>query len=432
MTAILSLLLAGAALANPCDLAAPKDAAFDLRGPVDAPRVHLFVEVHIIADDAEAAANARATLASLSDRGYAGTLVLPVYEKVPADVASVISWAISAGHRVGVRLAQTQIPRDITAGAKSVRATLKPVRKVAKKVTIAVTAPEGRANEAILGKAGLPTLLLTNAAPTGVPRFAGVFEGMPEVSVAFPAGPYAGPCGSSPTARPLTPRAADRVTQALHGAAQATGDTFVRVALASTPDDAFVLGRYLDEVLTPAKISVIDPEEGRKIARALFRKGLPRDYDPAATPAGKLIGIDDIKASARLVADTRPLPQLAADLTLVEAFQAYTLLLAARTEGDVVRLRPLESPSVSARPTVSTQRTIPRASVIKLATALAADNPSAVPTALPIDGTLYAATEVLVLFASCVRGDDPCVIEPVIAPDPNAPGLGWGRPTDKK
>jgi hypothetical protein len=49
-----------------------------------------------------------------------------------------------------------------------------------------------------------------------------------------------------------------------------------------------------------------------------------------------------------------------------------------------------------------------------------------VPAALAIDGHLLTAAEVLLLFASAVRGEDPPTTRPVAVPDPNADGLGWG------
>nr|MBA2321696.1 hypothetical protein [Deltaproteobacteria bacterium] len=70
--------------------------------------------------------------------------------------------------------------------------------------------------------------------------------------------------------------------------------------------------------------------------------------------------------------------------------------------------------------------TLPPGAVKAVGAALLADPPAALPSALPCDGRLLTAAELLLALASLVRGEDPVRVHPIEVPEPNAPGLGWG------
>src|SRR5690606_9249449 len=131
---------------------------------------------------------------ALARRGLRGTLVVPVDRLQSEAVLGIAERARRDGHEVAVRLSADVIPRDARASLRPFRSRLEPLRKVAGPVRTAVTPLPGRSSEALLGKAGLRTLMPVDSPPVASPRWATSFEGEPQTRVVLPAGPYDGPC----------------------------------------------------------------------------------------------------------------------------------------------------------------------------------------------------------------------------------------------
>lgn len=72
--------------------------------------------------------------------------------------------------------------------------------------------------------------------------------------------------------------------------------------------------------------------------------------------------------------------------------------------------------------------TASRADVVAAATALVNDAPKEIPASFPVGGQLVGATQLLGLFASAVRGDDPCQSRELDVPDRTRAGSDGARP----
>jgi hypothetical protein len=118
--------------------------------------------------------------------------------------------------------------------------------------------------------------------------------------------------------------------------------------------------------------------------------------------------------------------KLAGELTPTEAFHAFVWILSESHEGDLVRLGALIGPRQSAQSALTGPVEVPREAVVGLASALRAEWPAEIPAALPIDGRLLTASEVLLLLASAVQDEATPTTRPIAVADPNTPGLGWG------
>lgn len=420
-------LFAAVALAGPCDLAAPPEAPFGVAPSEDAAHVQVIVEVWAHGADP---AWAPGVLDALARRGLRGTLVVPVDRLQSEAVLGIAERARRDGHEVAVRLSADVIPRDARASLRPFRSRLEPLRKVAGPVRTAVTPLPGRSSEALLGKAGLRTLMPVDSPPVASPRWATSFEGEPQTRVVLPAGPYDGPCGTDPGVGPFTPRAADRAAQAIHAASRTGAAPVVRVALKeehATPNDAQVLGRWLDEVLLASGIRVTTPSDARQAAMRSLRAGRPEPAAAAPAHVGRIVETARVLEAARALEGVQILPpRLPGDLSLAEAFQAFLRMLTDGT-GETVRLVPMDGPTAHARSVLAQDERVevPREEVIALARQIVSELPGAVPGALRVSGRLLTAPELLVLFASAVRGEDPCVARISASPDPNARGQGW-------
>lgn len=422
-------LFAAVALAGPCDLAAPPDAPFTVAPSEDAAHVQVIVEVW---SDGADRAWAPGVLDALARRGLHGTLVVPVDRLASDALLEIADRAHRDGHEVAVRLSPDVVPRDARASLRPFRSRLKPLRKAVGPVRAAVTPLPGRSAEALLGKAGLRTLMPLDSPPVAAPRWATSFEGEPQTRVVLPAGPYDGPCGSDPGIGPFTPRAADRAAQAIHAAARAGAAPVVRVALKeehASPHDAQVLGRWVDEVLLASGIRVTTPSDAREAAMRSLRNG-PPEPAAAAAPAhvGRIVEAARVVEAARALEGVQILPPLLpGELSLAEAFQAFVRLLAEPGAGATVRLVPMRGPAAHARSVLAQDERVEvaREEVVALARQIVAELPSAVPGALRVGGRLLTAPELLGLFAAAVRGEDPCVARISASPDPNARDQGW-------
>lgn len=427
---LLWLALTGPALAAPCALDVPADHPFEVAPPTEAKHVQLLVELWVRPGHE---AWLDAMLKQAESRGLALTVMVP-YPDDPDDpaLAALAARAAAGGHEVGVVFQDKQVPLDALAAPGPLKRRFKGIRKAAGGSATAATPLPSRTSEAIFGTLGFKILLQTRGPATAIPRPAVVFEGQPRAGVVLQGGPYAGPCGIRPMASPLTPAAADRTTQALWGAARVEGVPTVRLGLRGSDqpgDDPAVLGRWIDEVLTPAGIRPTTPSAARTAVQAYFRSGKTMSTDPLDAGGGRLVSVEEVKAAAAALDQENILPrELPGELNLSEAFLAFTLLLADQTEGEVVRLGRLAGPNTHASGSFEGIVELDREAVVGLAKALAGELPDEVPAALPVDGRTLTAAELLTAFASAVRGD-PVQVWPTASPDPNAVGQGWGAAT---
>ncbi len=235
---------------------------------------------------------------------------------------------------------------------------------------------------------------------------------------------------SAALAGPFTPGTADRATAAIRMAARQPVTGFVRVALSSAhaaDGDAEVLGRWLDHAVVPTGVSVTPASEARAAARRSFRTEYKPDQAPVSVSVARQLHLSDVTAAAESLRDTAIIPRrVPPDHTPTELFLAFTLVLAQQTEGPSVRLQALEGPLTLADTTLDGPTTFDPAAVAATAAALHAALPDRIPSALPVGTTLLSAPELLLLFASAVRGDEPPTVGPTSVAEPHEPGLGWG------
>lgn len=417
----------GAALAQDCDLRDAPDGRFEVKGPPASPHVRLLIEVW---PEPGQEVWAGRMLQALEERRLHGALVVAEPASSPGLVDLALAVALR-GHEVVLALDTRSAPRDELERPRSLRASLKALDTESGRPR-AVSSPMVTADtEPFLARAGFRTLLTETGPTTGTPRLAKVFEGQPATAVVAHVGPYTGPCGASPVAPRWTTRAADRVTQTLHGASTADHLQVVRAALHGGGDanvESALLGRWLDEVVLPSQIELRTPSELYPEVRAYLRGVGGHPPPPAANPsAGRLVPLSDLSLVAEALTQGQDLPRsLPGDLNPTEAFYALLLWLDGRVEDQSVRVLPLLGPPAGATSGLRGPTTFPRESVDHLAHELLSALPERLPASLPLEGQLLTAGELLRLVASCVRGDSPCSTAPLLDPDPNAPGLGWG------
>ncbi len=417
-------------------------ASCDLGGPSDAPlavelgtglETQLIVELWVRPDGEPWV---REMLEVLDSRGIHAAIVVPLPDDGAVAQASLLREAASVGHEIVLSLAADEVPKDAQLPLRPLRRAVKSLGGSTEARIRAVIAPmASRHSEPLLGQAGFRTILTSNGPTTATARPAKVFEGQPRNGVVLHSGPYEGDCGTSPIAPVWTPAAADRVSRALLLAGNGGGTSTVRTSLSSTRSestDADVLARWLDEAILPSGITIVTPSEAREVAMRSFRQaGSGPTTAPAPRATGRVVDTATVLEAAGALVELDTLPRsLPGELTPTEAFHGLVSLLVDELEGERVRLRTLQGPRSEASSSLTGPHEVPRSTVIDLARALHEEWPSEVPSALPIDGRLLTAGEVLLLFASAASGADPAVTRPVVAVDPNAPGLGWGSAGD--
>ena len=356
---------------------------------------------------------------------------LPKGDTTPPEVLAHAARAARGTHEVGVIYRDSDVPLDAQASMGPYKRRLKELRKVSGGVKTVVTPLPSRAAEALMGSTGFRTLLHSRGPATAVPRPAVVFEGQPRTGAVLQSGPYAGPCGVRPFAGPFTPAAADRVTQAVWGAARLDGVPVVRVSIRPGPDaaaDASVMGRWIDEVLAPAGIRPATPDATRAAALAFFRTGKSMEASALDAGGGRLVSLEEVQAAAAALDDENILPrQLPGELNLTEAFLAFSLLLAEQNEGEVVRLGALKGPESHARSAIEGIIELDAEAVAKIARILMTELPETVPSVMRVGGHTLTAPELLTAMAATIRGAPK--VWPTASPDPHAPGQGWGEAT---
>lgn len=414
------------ALATPdsCDLDVPADHPFGI--PLQADRVRVLIEAW--AEGAEPGWT-QGVLSALEARGLVGIVVLPPDPPDPQTV-SLIESSTGAGHEIAVVLPASAVPQDVLAKVGPLRRSLKPLRSAGARLNT-VHAPIGsRASEAMLGRAGFHALINTAAPPTAAPRLAGHLEGQPRINVVMHGGAYEGPCGPDPRVGPFTPRAADRAARAIQRAQSTDGVPVVRVALdggRGSPDDAAVLGRWIDEVLVSGGVQIVAPNVARQAVLQSIRRGL--EIAPAAE-GGRVVSIAEATEAAHALQGVTVVPRtLPGELTPTEAFYAFALIAAEHNDGVAVRIGALQGPTTRASSTLSGETPLEREAVQATARALLSAMPDAVPAAMRVGDQLLTASELLLALASVVRGDASVATHPVSVADPNMRGLGWGQAT---
>lgn len=415
----------GAARAG-CELEGPSDAPFVV--PVQGERVHVVLEIWMAGAPT---GWADGLLDVLDARGVPAVVVVPVAEP-SADLGAILGRVASGKtHQVAVELSGAAVPRDLQAPIGPLKRSLDVFDGSVRPIRTVVAPVGSRAGEAMLGRAGFRSLVDAEGPPTAEPRMAGHLEGQPRINVVLPPGPYEDACGTDPRVGPFTPLAADRAALAIQRAARVAGTPIVRVGLdgrRASPADAEVLGRWIDGVLVPGKVEVVTAEDARQAVLQGFRQRGPAEVLPEI--GGRLVALDQVRGAAASLVDVTLIPRaLPGDLNPTEAFFAFVLLAADRTEGAVVRLGALHGPAQSATTSLDGPTEIPLAAVREAATNLAAALPTEVPAAFSIGGRLLTAPELLLAFASAVRGDDPVMTRPIDVPEPNERGLGWGEST---
>ena len=412
-------------LASTCDLSGPADAVFAV--PVKGERVKLVIEIWGEGADP---AWISSVLDVLEARSLGATLVLPAGPPDPA-LLPLLARARDQGVEIAVLLPDDLLPNKKGDDIEALEEQLGALERQAGPIRTAVAEVGSRQREAMLGRAGLRTLIDETPSPGSEPRMAGSFEGQPRTRVVLSSGLYDDACGPSPVVGPFGPKAADRAAVALQRATRVSGSPVVRLGLdgsRGSPDDAAVLGRWLDGIVLPGGVQVVTANEARKRTLATFRSAAPAQAIPDA--GGRLVSIDALREAAAALRDPSVLPRsLPGDLNPTEAFFGFVLLLADHTEGAVVRLGAMSGPASDSKTSLTGPVSIDRGSVRDLAVALERALPSEVPAALPVDGRLLTAAELLIALAAAVRGDDPVVTGPVAVPEPNERGLGWGSST---
>jgi hypothetical protein len=417
--------LVAAALAAPCDLDAPPDAPFGVG--IEAERVRLVVEVWL---SSGSAAWATSVLDTLDARGQPALVVVRLADlPVSDDLAAVLVRAAEGPHEVAVVLDERDVPRDILGNTRELKTRLKPLYQIVGRVRVVVAPIGNKGSEALLGRAGFRTLVNLDGPAVATPRYAGHFEGQPVVNVVLHAGPYEGPCGPDPRVGPFTPAAADRVATVLQRA-ERDSSPVVRLALDGSrrgEHDATVLGRWLDDIVLPGKVTLSTANDARLEALKDFRRGVDDAPPPEESLGGRRVPASDVRAAAEALRDVTLLPRsLPGGLGPTEAFYAFLLTLQATDAEAPVRIGALRGPGTLAETTMIGPVELSPDDVKRTAAALLAALPAEVPSALPVGDQLLTASELLLAMASVIRGDDPAVTHPVDVPEPNERGLGWG------
>ncbi len=423
---MIPLWMALSASAATCSLDAPADAPFEI--PVgNADRVRLLVELWLSPDSAPWAT---AMLDVLDAQRVPGVVVVPLkLAPVDASLAAVLARAAAGPHEVAVALDEREVPRDILGNARDLKVSLKDLTPATGKLKVLVAPIGSKGSEALLGRAGFRALINLDGPPVATPRYAGHFEGQPILNIVLHAGTYEGPCGGDPRVGPFTPKAADRASEVLQRA-QRERTPVVRVSIDGArggPDDATVLTRWLAQIVGPSGATVSTANDARQAVLRDFRRGVVEDAKNADAGGGRLLSPDELQQAAAGLSEGTRLPRvLPGELTPTEAFFAFVTYLDAGDVDSAVRIGALSGPGSIASTSLTGATEIDRGALVALASALAGAMPAEVPAALPVDGRLLTATEILVALGSAVRGDDPVLTRPMAVPDPNERGLGWG------
>lgn len=408
-----------------CDLSGPLDAPFTV--PVQGQHVNVILEIWMRGADI---AWAQAVLDAIESRGLPAMVVLPL--AAPSDaLIPLLAHVRDSASDFAVVLPTSLVPRTKDDSLRPLRDALEPLEAHTGQLQTAIAEVGSRQREGMLARVGFRSFIDLRTPPGSEPRMAGSFEGQPRTRVVLPPGLYDDLCASSPLVTPFSPRAADRAAVAIQHAARSRKSPTVRVALdgrSGSPEDAVVLGRWLDGMVKPGGVQVVTAEKARKLALIAFNK--PPAALPEAEIGGRLVSIDSLRDSAAALTSPPLLPrQLDSGLNPTEAFFGFVLLLADHTEGPVVRLGAMRGPASEANTSLRGPTEISADAIREAAISLVGVLPNEVPAALSVDGQLLTAGEFLLAMAGVVRGEEIVRVGPVADPEPNERGLGWGLST---
>ena len=403
-----------------CPLDGPPDAPFASSLDPSLGRM-LLVELWVDEADPEWL---RSILAALRQRGVGAALVVSRKPDNPV-LRELLQEMGARGNELVVR-----VEPSATDDSRSLRRQRQQLaRGIGRKIRATSSHVRDRRQEAELGLAGYRTIL-TAGSPNSTPRRGASYPSQMTDTAVLPPGTYRGECGPDPLAGRWTPAAADRATRALALTSPETL-SLTRVGLDArlgVPEDATVMGRWLDEVILPAGIQTVTPSAAR--ARVLSTSSSLEAADANEPAGGRQLTVEGINAAAEGLRDVAAIPRtLPHDLNPTEAFMAFALVIANTSDSDVVRLGALHGPRDRPPTTLTGETKVPRAAIVGVAKAILAAPPPNVPSSLPVNGHLLTSAELLLLFAAAVRGDAELITYPVMDPDPNSDGLGWGRAT---
>lgn len=417
-------LLSLVALAAPCDLNAPADAAFT-ETHLEAPQVQVVIELW--ADGADATWLTE-TSRALDERELGGAVVARP-ETLSSGLAQAIE-ALAPSHELVVRIESTPTLEPSGPGTVDL-VGLRSLRRVARRATgrparAATAALTERLPEAVLGRAGFRTLVAHPAPPSSQPRRSLQFQGQILPGVVLPPGAYRGACGPDPRTGPWTPASADRATRALREAAAEAGTPVVRVSLVGqegAATDAAVLGRWLDEIVLPSGARVLPPSAVREHFLAVT-EGTTEATE--AIPGGRIVTRAALLEAAAVLDEVPVVPRaLPGELNPTELFLGLVSLASAPSPPQIVRLGAILGPPSAASTTLAGPLELDCEAVRATARALSESLPEHIPAALPVDGQLLTAAEVLLVLGQAAR-DQACVARPLAVPEPHEAGLGWG------
>lgn len=392
------------------------DAPFDVWP--SAPGVHVLVEVWA-AGAPEGWADG--VLDALDAHGVPALVVVPARLE-PSTYAPLLARVGASPHALGIALPEALVPTG-DADVRPLRRAVAPLAKAAGERPRAVVSRVGsRTVEGLLQRAGYRVLVDAGGVAGQPPRVAGYLDGQAPTGVVVPPGPWDGDAPAR--CAPFGPATADHLARTLERAVGIERVPMVRWVLEGRgggPDDAAVVDRWLTEVGRPSGATFGAGDEAR--AAWLDRSG--GDVGASAV-GGRGVPVSTVRQAAAALAGATTLPAtLPGDLDPTEAFLAFALVATGRDDG-IVHLPaaggPIQNAASSAGP-----GPVDRQALVAWARDLLADVPTALPSAARIGDRVLPAREILFALASLVRGEDPVVAGPVADPDPNAPGLGWGR-----
>jgi hypothetical protein len=423
---LLMWLLAGLALgqcANDPDPQAP----FRLGPPEPNERAHLHLEVW--SDELDSPWN-DAILAQLEAASIHANFVLPASnEPLSAQDLTRLKRIAEQGHALTLRRTGTRLePAEVI----QLRQRVRQLKKIGRRPRAIVTPLLIRGVERGLGAMGFLSIVQTNAPNHALPRYSVVRPGRPSIGVVIPKGRYAGPCGTEPTLEPLSPANLDRVTRALHASYRDPGLTVVRIVLRASSardTDAEVLARWLSGPMVDWGERFSTSEQIRRKALVFLRNGTEEAIDPGRPTGGRIIPVALLlRAAEEMRGQTQTRMNYVDDqLNASETFIGFAKHLTDTSVGDGVQLEQLDGPASAAVTTLALPTRVEREDIVHTAQQLIANLPERVPAASRVGATLLTADELLAAMAAAIRGDTPIEVGPIAPPEPNAPGLGWGR-----
>jgi hypothetical protein len=239
------------------------------------------------------------------------------------------------------------------------------------------------------------------------------------------------PAAGEPGVVDLDPVTLDTVSRRMEQVLERGFPTVVlSLDLAAVDEEgAAMLGRWLIEVIEPTGAKVVS---ARNIPlRATASTGAEDEQTPAVV--ARPVDLNDLEvAAAELVEAARIPRQLSPGINPTEAFLAFCMVLAEPEPPERVLLGGLNPPAEEARSALSGGETLPRASIVAAAAAIAPYLSYQVPNLIDAGDYTLTAAEFLVAMARALPGDtDPVPLVTPGNPDPYSAGLGWGASTGR-